>query len=73
MFAILLTITAFIVGVWGTVTAYKIGRKHGIIIGRAQLAKELSKKIDADRRKSYKMGYSRGRIDYIRGKANYYG
>ncbi len=31
----------FVAGIWYGVYAYKIGRKHGIIIGRAELAKEL--------------------------------
>ena len=66
-------ISGALFGLWAFIFVYKIGRKHGIVIGRVQLAKELSEKIDADCRKSYEMGYSRGHIDYIRGKTNYYG
>ena len=73
MLEIVCIIVMFFVGVWFGLVIYKLGQRHGIVIGRAQLAKELSKKIDADCRKSYEMGYSKGRIDYIRGKVNYYG
>ena len=44
---------------------YTLGRKHGIVVGRAQLAKELSEQLDVDRRNSYEMGYSRGHADCI--------
>ncbi|KKN48398.1 hypothetical protein LCGC14_0653450 [marine sediment metagenome] len=42
MTEIIAVIMFFMLGVWLGVWAYKIGRKHGIVIGRAQLAKEIS-------------------------------
>ena len=43
----MIEIVSFIFGVlfglWAFVQVYKIGRKHGVVIGRAQLAKEITK------------------------------
>lgn len=41
MVDIIAVIILFIFGIWLGMQAYKIGQKHGIIIGRAQLAKEI--------------------------------
>ncbi len=42
MIEIIAVIIFFMLGVWLRTRTYKIGRKHGIVIGRAQLAKEIS-------------------------------
>lgn len=41
MLEITIVIISFIIGVGFGIWCYKIGRKHGIIIGHAQLAKEI--------------------------------
>ena len=41
MLAVISIIISFVLGIWFGLVAYKIGRKHGIVIGRAQLAKEI--------------------------------
>ncbi len=50
-----------LLGVW----AYKIGRKHGTIIGHAQSVKEIEEILNEDCRKAYEDEYSRGHSDGV--------
>ncbi len=65
MIEIIAMIIFFVLGVWFGVWVYKIGRKHGIVIGQAQLVKEIEEILNEDCRKAYEDGYSRGHSDGV--------
>ena len=43
MIEIVSFISGGLFGLWALIQVYKIGRKHGTVIGRAQLAEEIIK------------------------------
>lgn len=65
MLEIVMVILAFVSGIGFGVWCYKIGRKHGNVIGRAELAKEIAEMLEADCRKAYEEGYLRGHSEGV--------